>query len=88
MDVPTLVWNKSDNHTYLGITYNNTSSAPYLTNKTGLFWKNIDEFTNLISNIETEFSKFSPRKWILANMTDTKCAKKIVELFNQNKTKL
>lgn len=83
MDVPTLVWNPGylmlckDKNLKIKVT---TSSAPYLTPQTGAFFKNIDEFKTIFVQSSNEF-KFAPRDWVVENMTDEICAKKIINEF-------
>lgn len=69
MDVPTLVWEPSS-FSFNGHEFKETSSCPYLNQKTGVAWKSISELELLFDVFLYEENKFSPRSWVLANMTD------------------
>ena len=83
MDVPTLVWNpgslklKIDKNIDIKVT---TSSAPYLTPQTGEYFTDIDEFKTVFIQSSDEL-KFAPRDWVVNNMTDIICARKIINEF-------
>lgn len=76
VDIPTFVlevntWNYRDYPRYPG------SSSPYLSSDAGIFFSNIYDFkTKFDLFLEGKLS-FSPRKWILNNMTDKICAEKL-----------
>lgn len=86
-DVPTLVWNKE----YVVISLSEkekgkrvpASSAPYLTEKTGLFFKNVSEFKIVFEKFRENFEKnfFQPRKYILQNFTDELSVKNLLEII-------
>jgi hypothetical protein len=74
-NTPTFVWNPGI-WMYKNVNYACTSS-PYLTNKTGDFFKTDKDFNILI---QTPLSQnYEPRKWVLENMTDEICAKNFIE---------
>mgnify|MGYP005627443865 CR=1 FL=1 len=81
MDVPTLVWNPQDvlftknNHTY------KNNACPYLTNETGITWKNISELEKILKNIQTDKYAFKPRLWVLKHMTDVISAQTLLNLI-------
>ncbi len=83
MNVPTIVWNPEFWH------YNlqnfRSSSAPYLTNKTGVFFRTEIEFEELIKNIAMTSFTFSPRNWVLENMTDNISARLFLDILNKLK---
>lgn len=78
MDVPTLVWDLQEKHTYLGCTYEYASAAPYLNNFVGMRWKTLKELEAIISNINLTI--FHPREWVLCNMTDRISALQLLKL--------
>ena len=78
-NTPTLVWNP-EIWMHNNINYACTS-APYLTNKTGTFFKSQQDFDLLIQKPLS--SDYEPRKWILENMTDAICAKIFIEKTTQ-----
>jgi len=78
MDVPTLVWDPEIEHYYLRNI--KTTSAPYLTDKTGIRWKELDELEQLLSNNKLNLNKFSPRKWIQKNMTNKNSAEMLIKI--------
>lgn len=82
-DVPTLLWYK-DKHSYnhprsKGRVFA-SSTAPYLTEDTGRFFRNIEEFENAFSAWESNPGRFMPRQWVLENMSDEVCARRLCEL--------
>lgn len=82
-DVPTLMWRK-DRHSFehprsLGRTFA-TSPAPHLTDATGRFFANRDEFTRIFQDWESGCFQFAPRDWVLANMSDEVCARRLYQL--------
>ena len=81
MDVPTFVWNDKNDIENKFIKYGFTSNAPYLNLETGSEFKNFDELTSLINNSNKNQIKFSPRKWVLENMTDKICAKNAIRIL-------
>lgn len=74
-DTPTYVWNP-EIWMYKGVNYACTS-APYLTEKTGTFFRTNEDFDELIKKPVS--STYEPRKWVLENMTDVICAKNFIE---------
>ena len=88
-NVPTLVWNKG----YVVISLSEkekgervpASSAPYLTEKTGLFFKNISEFKTVLEKFRKKFEKefFQPRNYIINNYTDILSAKILLKIFQK-----
>lgn len=81
MDVPSLVWNPVT-YTLNGITPSN-AAAPYLGNKTGAFFKNGAEFENCLKQLAANDISFTPRQWVLENMTDTILAKALVNQLEE-----
>lgn len=80
MDVPTLVWDPQ----YLaahGRVYSVATSCPYLSDTTGTRWKTIHDFECLLQHIYAKLSLFSPRSWVLENMTDLVAIQKLVEII-------
>ena len=78
MDVPTLVWN-GGNTTWRTHTYQ-SSPAPYLTAATGVEFRTITELQALVDRWEGLRSRFAPRDWVLANMTNEICARSYWDL--------
>lgn len=79
MNVPTLVWNPGQSG-IIKYYHSNISSAPYLTDETGLFFNDIAKFQYILENITEYASKFEPRKWVLNNLTDVHSAKKLLSI--------
>lgn len=80
MNVPTLVW-ESGVKMISGRKYKITSTAPYLTEETGMFWKSTDDLGTQLNIIED--TKIKPRRWVEKNMTDAiTCKKLLVEIEN------
>jgi len=81
MDKPTLLW-KNTSIILQGKSVD-CSTAPWLTDSTGYFFSNINEFTVLFHQISTNQLIFTPRQWVIENMSDEVCAKLLLKLaFN------
>jgi hypothetical protein len=81
MDTPTIVWNPGY------FIFNNgrneySSSSPYMTLKTGLFFRDYTDFETIVKNSLTN-ENFSPREWVIKNMSDEICAKRLLEIINK-----
>lgn len=74
-NTPTFVWNP-EIWMYKNVNYA-CCSSPYLTEKTGAFFKTATDFDVLINNPLP--SVFEPRKWVLEHMTDEICARDFVQ---------
>jgi hypothetical protein len=60
------------------------STAPFLTNQTGLFFDNFEDFKIKVEIFLKNRDAFNPRSWVLKNMTDEVCAKNIyMNLFKK-----
>ena len=78
-NVPTLVWDQGI-VSIGGIEYR-SSSAPFLSGKTGAFFSNAGELDALLESFRGEGKPhFSPRRWVLDHMTDAICARRYQEL--------
>ncbi len=78
MDVPTINWDPQFLEAH-GRIYSECSSCPYLTPSTGLRWQTIDEFKNILCNIDAY--TFSPRLWVIGNMSDRASAKVMLDII-------
>ena len=56
-----------------------SSSAPYLVDKSGLFFRSSSELEELIIHNKLDISLYSPRQYVLENLTDKVCAKIFLE---------
>lgn len=81
MNVPTIVWNPQESINLGNFTYT-TSSAPYLSKKTGISWKKIKDLKEIIIHINSNLKLFCPRKWVLKNMTDIISTKSMMKIVN------
>ena len=77
-DVPTFIWSNSE-PTYLGVAYGG-STAPYLTDATGVFFSNVDDFRELLSRWDRGGFDFKPRQWCRENMSDEVCARELLTI--------
>lgn len=88
MNVPTLVWQPDKNYVVdilsrnHNFTYDFISPAPYLSSQTGAFWTSLESLAQLIRSID--LIEYSPRDWVLKNMTDQICAKKYLQIINDS----
>jgi hypothetical protein len=82
-DVPTLLWYQ-DSFSYLhpraGERIVRSSTAPYLSQATGRFFTNVDEFANGLDALSTPSPCVQPRRWVLAHMSDEASAKRLLDL--------
>jgi hypothetical protein len=77
-DVPTLIWRNTINSNR-GRIYA-TSTAPYLSNNTGLFFDDFENFKVVFAQWESMKDSFQPRQWVLENMSDEVCARLLCQL--------
>ena len=78
MDVPTLIW-RNDRNTIRG-KMTHVSSAPYLTTQTGSFFEDANDLALLLKKFQAGEISFSPRRWMLENMSDEVCAKRLLDI--------
>ena len=61
-------------------------TAPYLCSQNGEYFSNLEELKKLLLNYkdnpEKFLSKFSPRKYIIENMSDTKSVERLLRIFS------
>ncbi len=81
MEVPTLVWNPRAETSWRGRSFIARSSAPYLSAATGTEWVTLDDLDRVMRAAISNLTAFSPRKWVLANMTDAVCSAKLLEII-------
>jgi len=67
-NVPTFLW-RNTRDSYLGKSFP-SSTAPYLTDDTGLFFDDINHFKTIIQENRNCHYQFNSRKWVLENMSD------------------
>ncbi len=81
MDVPTVVWDPRGDAEWRGRHFTSGSSAPYLTASTGLAARDTAGLEPAIRQALATLGSFQPRAWVLANMTDAICSKRLYELI-------
>ncbi len=81
MDVPTVVWDPQGDAEWRGRHFKAGSSAPYLTRATGIAAKDTAGLAGAVEQALATLGSFAPREWVLANMTDAICSKKLYELI-------
>lgn len=91
MDVPTICF---DPHYYMWEWEGrfierdgDISSCPYLSEATGLRFSNFEELSHILGMLSAGEAQFSPRNWVLANMSDEVCARGFLELIGIVKDK-
>jgi len=82
MNVPTLVWDPRGDAEWRGRIFTSGSSAPYLTPATGEAFRTIDALEPALQRVLRSRGCFQPREWVLANMTDAVCSKRLYELIS------
>jgi hypothetical protein len=83
MNVPTVVWDPRGEAEWRGRRFTAGSSAPYLTSATGVAFREIGGLRPALERALASPGSFQPRDWVLANMTDAICAKKLYELIEE-----
>lgn len=84
MNVPTLVrqapsWVAPDGRSHPA------SASPYLSGQTGAFFWNEYELLSLMQEWQADSIRFSPRSWVIKNMSDEICAENLLRLINHRK---
>jgi len=77
--VPTLIWKNNEN-TFRGRTYK-TSTAPYLCAENGIFFDDLNDFKKKFTFWERNKKNFTPRKWVIKNMSDEVCSTKLYKML-------
>lgn len=82
-NVPTLVWDPGATFypSYGTLYVFDSSSSPYLTEETGRIFRDADGFAALLQSYGNDRLYFKPRDWVLKNLTDDICAKKLLEII-------
>jgi hypothetical protein len=83
MNVPTLVWDPRGDAEWLGRRFRSASSAPYLTPATGVAFGDIGDLKPVLDLALRSLDSFQPRDWVLENMTDAVCSKRLYELIRE-----
>ena len=83
-NVPTLVWNRGY-WQYKKYKWHGSSSAPYLTEDCGTFFKGKEDFVTKFNIFIKNLSNFNPREYSLRNFTDEVVAKNFLKIINEVK---
>jgi len=83
MNVPTVVWDPQGDAEWRGRHFTSGSSAPYLTPATGIAARDTAGLEPAIRQALAGLAGFEPREWVLANMTDAICSRKLYELIRR-----
>jgi hypothetical protein len=78
MDVPTLLW-RNDTNTIKGRTVR-VSTAPYLKKENGSFFDSPETLEQLLTQWEDGHHQYRPRQWVLENMSDEVCTRRLCNL--------
>jgi hypothetical protein len=81
MDVPTVVWDPQGDAEWQGRHFKSESSAPYLTPSTGIAARDAVALEPALKQALATLAGFQPRAWVLANMTDAICSRRLYELI-------
>ena len=81
MNLPTVVWDPRGDAEWRGRHFTSASSAPYLTAATGIATRDVAGLENAIAQALATLDTFHPREWVLGNMTDAVCSRKLYELI-------
>jgi len=83
MNVPTVVWDPQGDAEWQGRHFTSGSSAPYLTPATGIAARDTAGLEPALRQALATLAGFQPREWVLANMTDAICSRKLYELIRR-----
>ncbi len=64
--------------------YKNVSVAPYFSDECGIKIDNLDKIKEIIDYMENNFLKFSPRKYVIENLSLEKQAKDFINLYEKH----
>ncbi len=78
MDVPTFILRNEWN--VICGKETRVSTAPYLTAETGMFFDDLNHFSIVLSEWARNRGDLHPRAWVMENMSDEVCAKKMLEI--------
>jgi len=81
MNVPAVVWDPRGDAEWRGRRFTAGSSAPYLTSATGVAFREIGELRPALERALASPGSFQPRDWVLANMTDAVCSRRLFDLI-------
>src|SRR5262249_26159217 len=81
MNVPTVVWDPQGAAEWRSRHFRSASSAPYLTPATGIATRDVAGLEGAIAQALATLETFHPREWVLGNMTDAVCSRKLYELI-------
>lgn len=79
-NVPTLVWNARQ-YTYDGtnITVDGKIGAPYLDDKSGMFFTSLEEFESKFDEFNNKIDTFTARDYCIKNLSDESTTKRYIE---------
>ena len=85
MDVPTIIWNPG----YFHIKGMNIvcSSSPNMLPQMGLFFRDFNDFIQILLQMEKDIAFFTPRKYVLESMTDKYTSANLLNLLYAEWTK-
>lgn len=86
MNVPTVVWDPQGDAEWLGRRFKSASSAPYLTPATGVATRDVAGLEGAIGQALATLDSFHPREWVLENMTDAVCSRRLYGLIMREAT--
>jgi hypothetical protein len=81
MNVPTVVWDPQGDAEWRGRHFKSASSAPYLTPATGIATRDVAGLEGTIAQALATLDTFHPREWVLENMTDAVCSRRLYEVI-------
>lgn len=82
-DVPTLVWSSGEWHYGSYFWHDPLIAAPYLTNKTGMIFKDITSFNKALTDFLAQLTNFDPRTHSLEHFTDLHATERLLETMQK-----
>jgi hypothetical protein len=76
-DVPTMLWQNTQQIFHGRLLH--VSTAPYLCEQNGLFFDDLEHFKQQFAFWQDNRVQFSPRRWLLENMSDEVCARRLYD---------
>lgn len=81
-NIPTIVWNQGSFTYPTGVTVTGNISAPYMDERCGVTFSNLDEFEVKLDVFLKNFQSYEPRKYCEEELSDEVSAVKYVKILN------
>jgi hypothetical protein len=82
-NIPTLVWSKGYFVYPSGQKVEGNISAPFLSPEAGMFFSSADNFSSDLNEFLGRLSSFTPREYVIKNLSDKVCAENYLKIINE-----